>query len=1053
MPEGLPATVTSLLSLTALRLKERNVLIKRTSIIESLGSATIIASDKTGTLTQNRMTVENLWLGGELRAAAAFRPLPEAPAASLERASVLARQSQLARASRALGRVSRVSVRAGAAAAAGGAGAGGPLLATLGELPSVPSAAALSFAERGVSSGSAADVALQRRSSSLGRMSRDPASAMSGLALRPRGDGTFEMLRPPRVSPPSAAAAAAAASSAAAGAPVQPFSVQCFAEGPESVAWDDCSMLTKLVTIATVCNKAKFAPASGDGGGGGSAPPAAASKGSGGAALVAANAPGSAATVAATVAARRTAALPAADAARLADHPDDRPVLGDATDCGLLRYSDRLAPSPLLRAAYKKVFDIPFNSANKFALVACVCAGAPNEHLLLLKGAPEIVVKKCTKYLSQPPAHGAGGAGGGGGVERPIDADFTASMNAAYERCGSLGERVIGFAYARVPARSAADYHADAEALDAAKGAAAKAAAAGDAAAASAALASSPPALHDGRDFVFAGLVSLVDPPRDGVADSVRTCRAAGVRVAMVTGDHPLTAEAIARKVGIVTLATAREVAAEDGLPGGAEDVAADDPRVGAAVVTGQMIRDRGHDEDWWDDVLTKPELVFARTSPQQKLQIVEHLQRLGEVVAVTGDGVNDAPALKRATIGVSMGKGGSDVGACVCVFFRVGTGIKPGARERRAPRFFGAHSRRLPPFPPSDRAPPFQPPFQPPHPPHPFSTSTPQKPQKTTTTTKKTTTARDAADIVLLDDDFCSVVAGIAEGRTVFDNLAKTCAYTLAHAVPEVFPLFLNLALNAPLGLGGLLILSVDLVTEQGPAISLAYEPAEDSIMSRPPRSMATDRLISGPLLRHSYLIVGVAETVACMLSFFAVFWWRGVPLSSVFMSQPTYWAAADPPSPDLRLCPPAAPAAASAPRAGADFSGSLATGADGCRVLTGEEQRDTYFQAQAAWYACLVACQFFHVWTCKTRRAPLFKHGLLRNAVTLYGCGFSLVVMLAIVFVPFLQPVFQTADVPGVAWLPALGFGAWVFAYTEASKRRARRDPDGWWARWVTW
>jgi magnesium-transporting ATPase (P-type) len=227
---------------------------------------------------------------------------------------------------------------------------------------------------------------------------------------------------------------------------------------------------------------------------------------------------------------------------------------------------------------------------------------------------------------------------------------------------------------------------------------------------------------------------------------------------------------------------------------------------------------------------------------------------------------------------------------------------------------------------------------------------------------------------------------------------------------------------------------------------------------MRRPPRDLQTDRLISGALLRHAYLVVGVAEAAACMLSFFAVFWWRGVPLSSVFGSVPTYWSA-EPLSPDLTLCPPAAPSLASAAEGGNAFAGTPASSASGgagagnCRVLSGEQQRAVYFEAQAAWYACLVCCQFFHVWTCKTRRAPLFKHGPMRNAVTAWGCAVALTVMLVVVFVPFLQPIFQTAPVPGVAWLPAVGFGVWVFLYTEASKRRARERPDGWWARKMAW
>jgi magnesium-transporting ATPase (P-type) len=689
VPEGLPATVTSLLSLTALRLTEKNVLVKRTAIIETLGATTIIASDKTGTLTQNRMTVESVWLGGELRTASELRPPPEAPVASLERASLLARRSQLARMSQ----------------QAGGGGLGRHS-AAMGRssirLPTVPQGAVVGVGGNGDDSAAPLPPMLGRTSQvGLARMSRDPASAMAaGRTFRPRGDGTFEMLAKPSYrggagggggfggGAEPAAASAIVSSSGPLPAPAPallPFSVQAFAD-PSAISWDRSSMLTKLMTIATVCNKAKFAPP------------------------------------AATTGTGATAGAPSPSSS--SSSPDDRPLLGDATDCGLLRYGDRLLPSALARAAYKKVFDIPFNSANKFALVACLCAGAPpsapsasggsggnsgapGEHLLLLKGAPEIVVKKCTRYLAPPPqAFGGGGAfaaaASAGGVERVVDDSFLAAMNAAYERCGSLGERVIGFAYARAPARSAADYHAEAEAADAARAEAARAEAEGDTAKAAELLRGAPKPLYDpSRGFVFAGLVSLVDPPREGVLEAVHTCRAAGIRVAMVTGDHPLTAEAIARKIGLVTLATAREVEAEEeeeegegggknGGNGNSANSSADDPlrlsdeRVGAVVITGDDIRRHGNSEDseaWWDALLTKPEVVCARTTPQQKLQIVTHLQRLGEVVAVTGDGVNDAPALKKAQIGVAMGKGGSDVGE----FFFSGGGGRGGGNERSA--------------------------------------------------------------------------------------------------------------------------------------------------------------------------------------------------------------------------------------------------------------------------------------------------------------------------------------------------------------------------------
>jgi sodium/potassium-transporting ATPase subunit alpha len=257
----------------------------------------------------------------------------------------------------------------------------------------------------------------------------------------------------------------------------------------------------------------------------------------------------------------------------------------------------------------------------------------------------------------------------------------------------------------------------------------------------------------------------------------------------MVTGDHPLTAEAIARKVNIITGRTAREVAAEDGVD--EDEISLADPRVEAVVFSGKEIREKLVTDAQWDAVLSKPEVVFARTTPQQKLIIVQNYQRRGEIVAVTGDGVNDSPALKRADIGVAMAISGSAVAKAVSA----------------TPNTFACLLCLW------------------------YLTTT--------------CVCVQASDIMLMDDNFASIVNAIEEGRLLFDNLKKSIAYTLAHLWPELLPVFLNVAFSFPLALPGLIILIIDLFQEQGPAVSFAYEKAEGSIMQRPPRDQKRDRLV----------------------------------------------------------------------------------------------------------------------------------------------------------------------------------------------------------------
>lgn len=411
---------------------------------------------------------------------------------------------------------------------------------------------------------------------------------------------------------------------------------------------------------------------------------------------------------------------------------------GDASESGLLKYMQPISDATAFRAKYPKVFEIKFNSTNKWQL--SIHQQPDSERLVIvLKGAPERVLKKCKFYMKD-------------GEKVSVTPEWEKGCyTKAYESLGGLGERVLGFAFAELPESFTKDFN----------------------------FTQKPEPNFPMDDLVFVGLNALIDPPREGVPEAVDKCKRARIRVFMVTGDHPITAQAIARKVGIID----------------AEVYDAGN----AMIVSGDMIRDWEEISDpaikqkKWDDALDHQQLVFARVSPAHKLLIVEHNQRRGEIVAVTGDGVNDAPALRKADIGIAMGIAGMDV-------------------------------------------------------------------------------SKEAADMILMNDNFASIVNGVEEGRLIFDNLKKSIAYTLSSNIPEIGPFLLYITIQLPLPLSTVMILMVDLGTDMVPAISLAYELKEADIMDRPPRNAATESLVNRKLICFAYFQIGVIQALAGFFTYFIV-------------------------------------------------------------------------------------------------------------------------------------------------------------------------------------
>lgn len=384
------------------------------------------------------------------------------------------------------------------------------------------------------------------------------------------------------------------------------------------------------------------------------------------------------------------------------------------------------------------------------------------------------------------------------------------------------------------------------------------------------------------RDLTFLGLVAMQDPPRSEVKDAVQLCHSAGIKIIMITGDYGLTAESIARKIGIVQGSQAR-------------------------VISGSELSEMS------DEALKlalKGEVIFARMAPEQKYRIVCALQEMGNIVAVTGDGVNDSPALKKADIGIAMGITGTDV-------------------------------------------------------------------------------AKEAADMILSDDNFATIVRAIEEGRSVYNNIRKFLRYIFDSNTPEAAASVVYLLSGGmiPLPLTIMQILTIDIGTDMVPALGLGAEASEASVMQQPPRS-SKERLLNKNVLLVGFLWYGLLGTLFALGGYFLanlLNGWPVVPLAS--------------------------------------------------------EGTAVYAQATTMMLGGVIFSQIGMVMNNRTDTESVLKRGLFSNHYINAGLVIELVILAAVSYIPFLNGIFNTAPLSFLEWLYLMCIPFIVFGVEEGRKKLLRR------------
>jgi sodium/potassium-transporting ATPase subunit alpha len=503
---------------------------------------------------------------------------------------------------------------------------------------------------------------------------------------------------------------------------------------------------------------------------------------------------------------------------------------GDPTEGALLVFANSLEDVKKLQNDYPRLEEFPFDSVTKRMEVLCHTPEGKLE--AYLKGAPEVVVEICGSVMES-------------GEVRKLTESKKKELLDRHLELARKGERVIALAYRQ--AEEQKEYTGD---------------------------------------FIFLGFIGIVDPPRPEAREAIAKCHAAGIKVVMITGDHPVTAESIAKNVGLADF-------------GNLEIITGDELNLLSRTDLASRLK--------------TPSIVFARTSPVQKLKIVQLFQAEGEIVTMTGDGVNDAPAIKNADMGVAMGSG--------------------------------------------------------------------------------TDVAREAADMVLLDDNFATIVNAVEEGRTVFDNIKKFIVYILASNIPEVLPFIALVLFALPLPMPVQLILAIDLGTDMLPAIALGMEKAEGDIMKRPPRAR-NEKLLTPPVLFTAYGIKGPIEAAAGFFCYFAVLFEGG-------------W----------------------------NFGEQLAN------------NNPLYMQAITAFFSAVIICQIANVFASRTRFQSVFIMGLFSNRMVLLGIASELLILAFIIWNPFANLIFNTSPLDLRYILLSVPFAIFLLGIDELRKYFLRRN-----VRWAT-
>lgn len=503
-------------------------------------------------------------------------------------------------------------------------------------------------------------------------------------------------------------------------------------------------------------------------------------------------------------------------------------IEGDPTEAAFLVAAHKLADATDRTQRYHREGEIPFTSQRK--MMSVFCRGDDDRPTLIAKGAPDVLLKHCAAMQV-------------GDEVVPLDDARRERALGAVDELSRQAFRTLAVAYRRVD---------DTE-------------------------------VHDGvdealeHDLIYLGVVGIIDPPRDEAADAIADARRAGIRVLMITGDHPGTAARIAEDLGIV--------------------------EPGASAITGQQL-----DELSWRELVdaTAKTSVYARVAPQHKLRIVDALQSQGHVVAMTGDGVNDAPALKSADIGVAMGITGTEV-------------------------------------------------------------------------------TKEAAKMVLGDDNFATIVAAVRQGRIIFDNIKKFVRYLLSSNTGEVFTVFFGVLFAGFIGLTAapgeavvvpLLatqILWINLVTDSTPALAMGVDPEIDDVMRRPPRRL-TDRIIDGQM-------------------------WAGILSVGLVMAAVTLLTM------DMFL------------------PGGLIEGSDSLEV------------ARTAGFTTLVFAQLFNTFNSRSETTSAF-HRLFSNPWLWAAVAVGAMAQVAVVHLPPLQAAFGTTGLDLAHWAAAIAMASAVLWFDEVRK-----------------